>query len=135
MTSRPDNSRFLREAEQQRHAELTRRALDAIRALVAAGEAVTFSAVSRAAGCSRSFLNRHDQLAAEIRRHRPTTTIASGQRATQARAMTDASVKARLDQLRADNGRLRTENTRLRSQVAGLLQQLRSASPSGSVDT
>ena len=123
MTSRPDNTRHLRAAEQAHHADLTKRALDAIRALVAAGHPVNFSTVARAAGCSRSFLNRHPQLAGEVRRLRATAQPAASQRS----AMTDASAKARVEQLRVDNTRLRDDNSRLRAQVAALLEQLRSS--------
>jgi hypothetical protein len=49
--------------------------------------------------------------------------------------MTEASAKARVEQLRTDNRRLRTENTMLRSQVAALLQPLRSISNASSLDT
>jgi hypothetical protein len=87
---------------------------------------VNFSTVARAAGCSRSFLNRHPELAAEIRRLRPTTTPQPP--AAPAGAMTDESAKARIEQLRADNARLRADNTRLRDQVAALLAQLRTTS-------
>lgn len=122
MTSRPDNTHFLRAAEQVRHADLTARALDAMRALAAAGQPVNFSTVANAAGCSRSFLNRQHGLAEEIRRLRPATTA----RPSRTNAMTETSAKARVEQLRAENGRLRSDNSRLRAQVAALLEQLRS---------
>jgi hypothetical protein len=124
MTSRPDNTNYLRTAEAARHTELTQRALEVIRALSAAGDPVNFSTVARAAGCSRSFLNRHPELAAEIRRLRPATAPPP---AAQTRAMTDESAKARIEQLRADNARLRSDNSGLRDQVAALLEQLRTA--------
>lgn len=124
MSSRPDNTRYLRAAEQARRAQLTQHALDAIRTLAGAGHPVNFTTVANVSGCSRSFLNRQPELAAEIRRLRPTTTTLPSPHPP---TMSDASAKARVEQLRADNSRLRNENSQLRSQVAALLGQLRSA--------
>jgi AraC-like DNA-binding protein len=72
---RADNSRHLIVAARQRSERTRRQALRALRRLDAAGAPITFEAVAREAGVSRSWLYTQDDLRAEIgrlrERHRP----------------------------------------------------------------
>lgn len=67
---RADNSRHLAIAAQQRAAHTRRRAVTAIRRLAESDEAVTFEAVAKAAGVSRSWLYTQDDLRADVDRLR-----------------------------------------------------------------
>ncbi|MCX2750476.1 DUF6262 family protein [Arthrobacter sp. MI7-26] len=64
--SRPDNSRHLVKAAQQRAAYTRAKAVQALRTLHADGRPVTFDAVARHAGVSRSWLYTQPDLRAEI---------------------------------------------------------------------
>jgi hypothetical protein len=86
---RADNSPAIIAAAQRRH-ELTRaKAIQALRELDRTGAAVTFEAVARAAGVSRSWLYAQPDIKTEIERlrhrtqHAPTPTIPAGQRASE----------------------------------------------------
>jgi len=85
---RADNAAHLVLAARRRH-ELTRsKAIQAVRELDDAGAAVTFKAVARTAGISRSWLYTQPDLQAEIQRRRdhgrsrgaPATTMPARQR-------------------------------------------------------
>lgn len=85
-------------------------------ALERGGDPLTFTAVARTAGVSRSWLYDQPDLRDAIIRlrcDRPTAPpVPSVQRAT------PASLRQRLDDARADVARLRAENTVLRDQLA-----------------
>lgn len=120
----PDNSRFLYAAQRERRAVLEDRAVRAIRGLDSGGGPVTFAAVVRASGVSRSFLNKSPELAAEIRRLRSfnrgaSPTVPAGQR------MSDRSKDARIAQVVETNRELREELSHLREQNGILLGRLR----------
>src|SRR5450759_744298 len=70
-----DNSRHLIAAARQRAERTRQQALTALRALDAKGVPITFEAVAREAGVSRSWLYTQDDLRAELgrlgERHRP----------------------------------------------------------------
>jgi hypothetical protein len=81
------------------------------------GAPVSFQAVARRAGVSRQWLYTQPDLRAEIERLRdraPVTTagVPARQRAT------EASLRQRLETLRAENQRLREENANLKTELA-----------------
>ena len=124
---RADNTRHLIVAAQQRH-ELTRaKAIQALRILDAEGRPVTFDAVARAAGVSRSWLYAQPDVRAEIERLRaiqrraPATPVAARQRSS------DASLLRRLQAATQRNRKLAEENRELRDQLARALGQQRAA--------
>ena len=124
----PVRSAPLAEAASRRH-ELTRsKAIQALRELDRAGTPVTFAAVGRAAGVSRSWLYTQPDISNQIRRLRQKTNgagsagaIPAGQRST------DASLRARLTAALDRNRQLADENARLRRQLARALGDQRSA--------
>lgn len=118
---RADNTAAIITAAQRRH-ELTRaKAIRALRELDHAGAPVTFEAVARAAGVSRSWLYAQPGVRAEIERlrHRtrrtPSPPIPAGQRAS------DASLHSRLQAALEHNRKLAEDNQRLRRQLAQAL--------------
>jgi hypothetical protein len=124
---RPDNSARLAAAARQRH-ELTRaKAIRALRELDHAGTAVTFEAVARHAGISRSWLYNQPDLRTEIQRLReatqrsPTPAVPAAQRAS------DTSLLRRLHAATERNRHLTEENQRLRRQLAHALGDQRAA--------
>jgi hypothetical protein len=123
----PDNTHYLRSAEQQRRTRLIEQAQQAIRRLDTAGEVITVAAVVRASGTSRAFLYRIPELIQEIQRLRDLQQR-SGQRQPVRQRMTDSSKEARIRQLTATNSDLRAEIQRLRTQNALLLGHLREQS-------
>ena len=72
---RADNSHHLLAAAQQRSQATHRRALAALRRMDNAGAAITFDAVAREAGVSRSWLYNQPDLRGEIRRLRGTPRV------------------------------------------------------------
>lgn len=122
---RPDNTAPIIAAARQRH-ELTRsKAIQTLRELDHAGTPVTFEAVARTAGVSRSWLYAHPDIRAEIERLRdatrraPSPPIPAGQRAS------DASLLARLETTLERNRKLTADNQHLRRRLAQALGQRR----------
>jgi hypothetical protein len=102
-------------AAAERHAATARRAREAIEELDRDGTAVTFCAVARAAGVSRAWLYRDDDIRTVIERLRgrgPVPTTPAAQRATL------VSLRQRLDATREEVARLRVENAELRERLA-----------------
>lgn len=127
-----DNSHHLITAARRRH-ELTRaRAIQALRELDRTGTPITFDAVARHAGISRSWLYSQPDLRAEIQnlrdatRRAPATAIPAVQRAS------DTSLLRRLEAANERNRQLTEENQRLRRQLAEALGHLRATSTSRS---
>jgi Family of unknown function (DUF6262) len=107
----------LTQAAAARHRRAVERAERALRDLDAEGSAVSFQAVARRAGVSRQWLYTQPALRAEIEQLRDrararTDGVPARQRAT------EASLRQRLDTLRAENRRLREENASLRTELA-----------------
>ena len=121
--TRADNTHHLVRAAAARHDRSLSRARAAIDALKRGGDPLTFTAVARTAGVSRSWLYDQPDLRDAIIRlrcDRPTAPpVPSAQRAT------PASLRQRLDDARADVARLRAENTVLRDQLARRLGEQR----------
>jgi hypothetical protein len=128
---RADNSRFIVAAARQRSQATRDRVIQALRRLTAAGGTVTFDAVAKAAGVSRSWLYTQPDLRLEIGRLR-------AHQAGQRRAPTsppipirqqasEASLRRRLETTGAELRRLRDDNQRLREQLAWAHGELRQA--------
>jgi Family of unknown function (DUF6262) len=111
-------------AAQQRAQDTRRRAVDALRRCDAAGEAVTFTSVARAASVSRSWLYRQPDLRAEIDRLRTTGAAGTATIPSAQRASTD-SLRRRLETTLDEIQRLKAENHQLREEVARRLGQQR----------
>ena len=127
---RPDNTAPIIAAARRRH-ELTRaKAIRALRQLSHATTPVTFEAVAREAGVSRSWLYAQPDIRAEIQQLRdaaartPARPVPAGQRAS------EASLLARLETALARNRELASENQQLRQQLAYALGARRAQPPS-----
>jgi small-conductance mechanosensitive channel len=124
---RTDNSRHLVIAARSRHEYTRSKAIQALRELESAGDPVTFEAIVRKAGVSRSWLYTQPDLRTEIERLRertgqaPTTPVPTRQRASQ------ASLLQRLETANERNRKLAEENRRLRDQLARALGDQRAA--------
>jgi hypothetical protein len=113
--TRADNSAFLAHASTRRHQAALTAARHAIEQLRREGRPVNYAAVAHAAGVSRAWLYRQDQirdLISQLRDHQPPAAALTTQRAS-----TD-SLRQRLDSARAEINRLRAENRSLRGQLA-----------------
>lgn len=121
---RPDNTGYLRAAEQHRRTRLLDAANSALRRLDLENKPITVAALVRASGVSRAFVYRQSGLITEIQRLRDRQTP-SGPPVPARQRATDASLQARIRQLTAANAELRAENTRLRDQNGLLLGRLR----------
>jgi hypothetical protein len=125
----------LSEAAARRH-QLTRsRTVQALRELDRSGESLTFAAVARAAGVSRSWLYTQPDISSQIRRlrqqangARSAIAVPAGQRPT------DASLRARLTAALHRNRQLADENARLRRQLARALGDQRATATRSSND-
>ncbi|MEU5599599.1 DUF6262 family protein [Streptomyces sp. NPDC020298] len=112
---RADNSRHIADAARQRSEYTRSKAVQALRALDAAGEPVTFETVAKRAGVSRSWLYAQPDLRAEIeqlravQRRAPTSHVPARQRAS------DASLRRRLGAANERIQRLTDENRQLRA--------------------
>ena len=121
--TRADNSAFLAQANARRHQAALAAARHATEQLRREGKAVSYAAVAHAAGVSRAWLYRQDQirdLISQLRDQQPPAAALTTQRAS-----TD-SLRQRLDTARAEINRLRAENRSLRDQLARQLGLQRS---------
>jgi septal ring factor EnvC (AmiA/AmiB activator) len=110
--TRADNSEFLTKANTRRHEAALAAARYAIDQLRREGRPVNYAAVAHAAGVSRAWLYRQDQirdLISQLRDHQPPAA---------ARHASTDSLRQRLDTARAEITRLRAENRSLRDQLA-----------------
>lgn len=115
---RADNSRHLLAAARNRH-ELTRaQAIPALRELDRAGSPITFEAVAKSAGISRSWLYSQPDLRSQIERLREATARAPTVSIPAAQRTSDASLLGRLQVAQERNRLLSEDNQRLRRQLA-----------------
>ena len=113
--TRADNSSFLAQANTRRHEAALAAARNAIEQLRREGRAVSYAAVAHAAGVSRPWLYRQDQirdLISQLRDHQLPAAALTAQRAT------TSSLRQRLDTAQAEITRPRAENRSLRDQLA-----------------
>ncbi|MFE9883203.1 DUF6262 family protein [Streptomyces sp. NPDC005784] len=123
-----DNSHLIIAAARRRAAATRRRAASALRRMDATGSVITFEAVAREAGVSRSWLYDQPDLRAEIERlrarHRPVPAarpVPDRQRAS------EASLLRRLEAATERNRQLEAENRELRQSLALALGEQRTA--------
>jgi hypothetical protein len=127
---RADNSRHIIAAAQRRREYTRAKAIQALSALDAAGQPVTYQTVAQHAGVSRSWLYAQPDLRTEIDRlrtaHRraPASPVPAHQRAT------DTSLLRRLEAANQRIRQLTAENRELRDQLAHALGEQRSTNPS-----
>lgn len=115
---RPDNTAPIIAAAQRRH-ELTRsKAIQALRELHTAGTPVTFEAVARTAGISRSWLYTQPDIRAEIQHLREDNRRSTTPAAPAGQQASEPSTQARLQAALERNRHLEQENQRLRHQLA-----------------
>ena len=118
---RADNSSHLLAAARHRH-ELTRaKTILALRELDRAGTPITFEAVAKYAGVSRSWLYAQPDLRSQIERLREATGRAPTPSVPAAQRTTDASLLGRLQAAQERNRLLSEDNQRLRRQLAHAL--------------
>ena len=122
---RSDNSRHLITAAHQRATQTRRRAITTIQRMTTNGTPISFDAVAREAGVSRSWLYAQPDLRAEIEHHRisrqqrPATAPPERQRAT------DTSLLRRLEAATEKIQRLERDNHELRDALARALGEHR----------
>ncbi len=128
---RADNSSHLIAAARNRH-ELTRaKAIRSLRELDRAGTPITFEAVARHAGVSRSWLYTEPDLRGEIERLREATGRAPTPPVPAAQRSSDASLLRRLHAAQERNRQLNEDNQRLRRQLARALGDQRAVEHHG----
>lgn len=123
---RADNSHFVITAARRRAAATHKRAVSTLRRMDKAGLPITFDAVAREAGVSRSWLYNQPELRTEVERLRarrqhptPHTPVPHRQRAS------DPSLLQRLAAATERIKRLEAENRQLREALAHALGQQR----------
>ena len=123
---RADNSRHVTAAARRRAEQTRERAVAALRRMDAAGQPISFDAVARHAGVSRSWLYTQDDLRAEIERLRQRHPAASPAPPQRQRA-SDPSLLRRLEAATSRIRRLEADNRQLRDALARALGQRRAA--------
>jgi hypothetical protein len=108
-------------AAQWRRERTRAEAIDALRQLDQAGDPITFEAVARTAGVSRSWLYAQSDLREEIQRLREATRRSARPSLPARQRASDASLLARLRVALEKNRILTEENQRLRRQLARAL--------------
>ena len=127
--SRADNSHHLLRAAVARHDDSVERTRAVLQELDRTGQAVTVSAVARAAAVSRSWIYSEPELRDTIARLRATSPSAAALRSAlpAIQRATSESLQQRLDATRREVRRLRAENSALREQLARSLGEARSS--------
>jgi transposase-like protein len=123
---RADNSHYVIAAAHRRAEQTRQRAVTALRRMDATGQRITFDAVAREAGISRSWLYAQDDLRAEIQRLRqrqPATP--PPQVPPQRQRASDTSLLRRLEAATARIRHLETDNQQLRDALARALGERR----------
>jgi hypothetical protein len=128
---RTDTETPLVAAARRRH-ELTRsKAIQALRELDRAGTQVTFEALARHAGVSRSWLYSQPDIRTEVERLRDATRRSRSAPIPAAQRTSDASLIKRLESALERNRTLAAENQRLRRQLAHALGDRRTSPNDG----
>lgn len=109
-----------------RHQRTVERAERALRELDAEGAVISFQSVARRGSVSRQWLYTQPALRSAIERLRNRPSAEAGGIPARQRA-TEASLRRRLETLRAENRRLREENANLKTELAIACGQQRDA--------
>jgi Family of unknown function (DUF6262) len=129
---RADNSQHVIAAARRRAERTRQRAVAALRRMDTTGQRITFDAVSREAGVSRSWLYAQEDLRAEIERLRLRHPASSRQPVPpQRQRASDASLLRRLEVATSRIRRLEADNEQLRDALARALGERRADSTSG----
>lgn len=124
---RADNSHHLRAAARRRAQATHKRAAAALRRLDSAGTPISFDAVAREAGVSRSWLYNHPDLREQIQRLRQRERPTTGRAVPDRQRATDTSLRHRLELATERIRHLETDNQRLRTALAEALGERRTA--------
>lgn len=125
---RADNSHHVVQAAQRRAQQTHQRAVTALRRMDATGQRITFDAVAREAGVSRSWLYAQDDLRAEIERLRQRNPAApSTPVPPQRQRAPDSSLLRRLEAATSRIRYLEADNQQLRDALARALGERRAA--------
>lgn len=125
---RADNTRYVIQAAQHRAQQTRQRAVTTLRRMDAAGQRITFDAVSREAAVSRSWLYAQKDLRAEIQRLRQRhSATPSTQMPPQRQRASDTSLLRRLEAATARIRQLEADNQQLRDALARALGERRAA--------
>lgn len=125
---RADNTRYVIQAAQHRAQQTRQRAVTTLRRMDAAGQRITFDAVSREAGVSRSWLYAQDDLRTEIEGLRQRHPAAAAAPVPPARQQASASsLLRRLEAATARIRHLEADNQQLRDALARALGERRAA--------
>jgi len=122
---RADNSRQLLDAARRRAQATGRRALVALRQMDNAGTHITFDALAREAGVSRSWIYNQPDLRTEIERLRDRPRPAAARPVPDRQRSSDASLLRRVEVATQRIRELETDNTRLRHALAEALGERR----------
>ncbi|MEN8656167.1 DUF6262 family protein [Streptomyces sp. 21So2-11] len=125
---RADNSQHIIDAARRRSEYTRSKAVQALRALDAAGEPVTFETVAKRARVSRSWLYAQPDLRTEIEHLRSSHRRAPASPVPARQRTSDASLLQRLEAANSRIRRLAEENRQLREQLAQALGEQRAAS-------
>ena len=125
---RADNSGYVVDAARRRARATRRSAVAALRRMDEAGTPITFDALAREAGVSRSWLYNQPDLRAEVERLRDRPHPATGRRVPDHQRCSDSSMLRRVEVATQRIRELETDNTRLRGALAEALGERRAIS-------
>lgn len=120
-----DNSQHIIAAARKRSRDTHRRAVAALRRMDTTGQAVTFEAVAREAGVSRSWLYNEPDLRVEINRLRQNRRTPAGPRIPDRQRTSDASLRVRLNMATQRIKNLEADNQALRAALTQALSDRR----------
>ncbi len=125
---RADNSRHVIAAARRRAEQTRQRAIGALRRMDAAGQRITFDAVAREAGVSRSWLYAQDDLRTQIERLRQRhPAVPAAPAPPQRQRASASSLLRRLEAATARIRHLEADNRQLRDALARALGERRAA--------
>lgn len=124
---RADNSHHVIAASRRRAEQTRERAIAALRRMDVTGQRISFDAVARQAGVSRSWLYTQDDLRAEIQRLRRQHPAASPAPPPQRQRASHPSLLRRLEAATSRIRQLEADNQQLRDALARALGQRRAA--------
>jgi hypothetical protein len=124
---RPDNTAHLRAAARRRQERTRSKAVRALRELGQSSCPVTFEAIARQAGISRSWLYTQPDIREHIEQLRATTRRNAGPPLPASQRASTQSLLVRLESATARNKKLAAENRQLRHQLAVALGDQRSS--------